>query len=93
MGFEFDENKSRSNKVKHGIDFVEAQVLWNDLARLEFPVFSSDEPRVVLIGRIGVKTWAAVITYRGENTRIISVRRARKKEVEIYEELYQGRRF
>ena len=87
MGFEFDENKSQSNKVKHGIDFVEAQVLWNDLSRLEIPVFSSDEPRVVLIGRIGVKIWAAVITYRGKNIRIISVRRARKKEVKIYEEL------
>ena len=88
MEFEFDENKSQSNKVKHGIDFVEAQVLWEDLSRLEFPVFTSYEPRVVLIGRIGVKIWAAVITYRGQNTRIISVRRARKKEVEIYEEFY-----
>ena len=93
MGFEFDENKSRSNKVKHGIDFVEAQVLWNDLFRLEFPVHSSDESRVVLIGKIGAKIWAAVITYRGENTRIISVRRARKKEVGIYEELYPSQRF
>ena len=63
MEFEFDENKSQSNKVKHGIDFVEAQVLWEDLYRLEFPVFTSYEPRVVLIGRIGVKIWAAVITY------------------------------
>ncbi len=88
MEFEFDENKSQSNKMKHGIDFVEAQVLWKDLYRLEFPVFTSYESRVVLIGRIGVKIWAAVITYRGQNIRIISVRRARKKEVEIYEELY-----
>ena len=88
MEFEFDENKSQSNKVKHGIDFVEAQVLWEDSFRLEFPVSTSYEPRVVLIGRIGVKIWAAVTTYRGQNTRIISVRRARKKEVEIYEKFY-----
>ena len=50
MGFEFDENKSQSNRMKHGIDFVEAQVLWEDMFRLEFPVFTSDEPRVLLIG-------------------------------------------
>ena len=90
MEFESDENKSQSNKVKHGINFVEAQVLWEDMSRLEFPVFTSDEPRVLLIGKIGMKIWAAVITYRGQNTRIISVRRGRRKEVEIYEELNRG---
>ena len=89
MGFEFDENKSQSNRMKHGIDFVEAQVLWEDMFRLEFPVFTSDEPRVLLIGKIGVKIWTAVVTYRGQNTRIISVR-TRKKEVGIYEELNRG---
>ncbi len=85
MEFEFDENKSQSNQEKHGIDFVEAQALWEDEDRLEVPAKTSEEPRLVIIGTIGLKVWAAVVTYRGENIRIISVRRARKREVELYE--------
>ncbi|WP_017326164.1 BrnT family toxin [Synechococcus sp. PCC 7336] len=38
-----------------------------------------------IFGRIGAKIWTAVVTYREENIRIISVRRARKREVELYE--------
>lgn len=83
--FEFDEKKSCSNKEKHGIDFVEAQVLWKDERRLEVPARTEDESRFVVIGKIKSKMWTAVITYRAENTRIISVRRARKREVELYE--------
>ena len=85
MDFEFDENKSRRNKVKHGIDFVEAQMLWDDADLIEIPVRTSDEPRFLVIGRIFSKCWSAIITYRGGNIRIISVRRARKEEVKIYE--------
>ena len=40
MEFEFDERKSRANKVKHGIDFVEAQALWLDEALVEIPARS-----------------------------------------------------
>lgn len=85
MIFEFDENKSQSNKIKHGINFLEAQQLWNDVDRLEIPAKSEDEPRFVIIGLIGAKLWAAVVTYRGDKIRIISVRRARKSEVKLYE--------
>ncbi len=85
MIFEFDENKSQSNKIKHGINFLEAQKLWNDIDRLEIPAKSVDEPRFVIIGLIGAKLWAAVVTYRGDKIRIISVRRARKSEVALYE--------
>lgn len=66
MEFQFDENKSNSNKAKHGIDFVEAQALWNDESRLEIPARTTDEPRTIIIGRITSKVWAAVITYRGD---------------------------
>ncbi len=83
--FEFDDNKSQSNKKKHGIDFVEAQVLWTDSNYIEIPARTSDEPRFIIIGKIGLKIWTAVVTYRGENIRIISVRRARKSERELYE--------
>ena len=85
MEFEFDERKSRSNKAKHGIDFRAAQVLWDDLDLIEIPARISDEPRFLVIGRIAEKHWSAVITYRKEKIRIISVRRAVRKEIDIYE--------
>jgi uncharacterized protein len=66
MPFEFDESKSRSNKLKHGIDFVEAQSLWLDEMRVEIPARTVDEPRFVLIGKIDGKHWSAVFSYRGD---------------------------
>lgn len=85
MDFEFDPNKSAANKHKHGIDFVEAQALWNDVDRVELPARTVDEPRIVVIGVINGKHWSAVITPRGVKTRIISARRSRREEIEIYE--------
>jgi hypothetical protein len=86
MKFEFDINKSESNKGKHGIDFIEAQALWNDPDLLEIPAKKlEDEKRYLLIGKIGQKHWSAVITYRNDTVRIISVRRSRSKEVDYYE--------
>jgi uncharacterized DUF497 family protein len=85
MEFEFDAKKSSSNKMKHGIDFSEAQKLWDDPDLIEIPVRTSDEPRFMVIGRISGRCWSGVITYRGDKIRIISVRRARKEEVNIYE--------
>ena len=85
MAFEFDPAKSAENKQKHGIDFVEAQVLWADAALLEIPARVADELRWLVVGRIAGKYWSAVITRRGDNVRIISVRRSRDEEVEIYE--------
>lgn len=85
MEFQFDEQKSASNKVKHGIDFIEAQELWVDTNRVEVAARDIDEPRFLVIGLINGKHWSAVITYREDRVRIISVRRARDEEVEIYE--------
>jgi len=85
MEFEFDPRKSASSKRKHGIDFVEAQALWDDAALIEIPARTEDEPRFLMVGLIAGKHWSCVITYRGERIRIISVRRSRKEEVEIYE--------
>jgi uncharacterized DUF497 family protein len=86
MEFEFDLKKSLSNKDKHGIDFGEAQALWNDPHLLEIEARTSDEQRFLLIGMIDGKHWSAVVTYRGDKIRIISVRRSRKEEVGLYEE-------
>ncbi|PSB45022.1 toxin [Cyanosarcina cf. burmensis CCALA 770] len=85
MEFEFDEAKRQSNREKHGIDFVEAQELWEDPQRLEIPARTEDEPRYLVIGKIENKHWSAVMTYKNEKIRIISVRRARQEEVAIYE--------
>ena len=85
MEFEFDNNKSEENKKRHGIDFVEAQMLWDDPDRIEVPARTIDEPRFIVIARIADKYYSGIITYRGENIRIISVRRSRREEVEIYE--------
>ncbi|MHB1346091.1 MAG: BrnT family toxin [Candidatus Humimicrobiaceae bacterium] len=87
MEFEFDDEKSEINKKKHDIDFYEAQKLWNDKDFIEIPVKTTDEPRFMVIGKISGKHWSGIITYRSENIRIISVRRSRKEEVDIYESL------
>lgn len=85
MEFEFNEQKSKANKAKHGIDFAEAQALWEDVDVLEIPARTEDEPRTIVIGRIGEKHWSAIITHRGERIRIISVRRSRTEERDLYE--------
>ncbi len=87
MAFEFDSNKSKGNCDKHGIDFHEAQALWTDEDRLEIPAKTQDEPRYLVIGKIKNQHWSALITYRGENIRIISVRRSRGEEMELYESI------
>jgi len=83
--FEFDDLKSKSNFQKHGIDFIEAQALWNDSNLLEVPAKTLDEPRFLIIGKIKQKHWSAVITYRNGTIRLISVRRSRAEEVALYE--------
>jgi len=83
--FEYDDDKSQANLEKHGIDFLDAQVLWNDPDLLEISARSDDEPRFLIVGLIGRKHWSAVVTYRNRTIRLISVRRSRKREVELYE--------
>lgn len=85
MEFEFDSKKSQSNKKNHGIDFYQAQALWDDSDLIEIPARTSGEPRFLVIGKISGEHWSAVITYRREKIRIISVRRSRKEEIDIYE--------
>ena len=77
--------QSAENLSKHGIDFDQAQALWDDPWALEAPARTEDEPRFLLIGKIKGKHWAAIWTPRGDAVRIISVRRARKEETRHYE--------
>jgi uncharacterized DUF497 family protein len=70
---------------KQGIVFYLAQALWDDSDLIEIPARTSGEPRFLVIGKISGEPWSAVITYRREKIRIISVRRSRKEEIDIYE--------
>jgi len=86
MKFEYDENKSKINKEKHGIDFVEAQKLWQDENALIVPAnIVDEETRFALISKFKNKCYVAIYTLRNETYRIISVRRCRKKEEKSYE--------
>jgi uncharacterized DUF497 family protein len=87
MEFEFDPSKSQFNQEKHAIDFVAAQALWKVPALLKTTARTLDEPRWLVIGRIQRKHWSAVITLRGQAIRLISVRRSRPEEIQLYEQL------
>ena len=87
MEFEFDPLKSQANLLKHGIDFVQAQALWADPALLVIPARTTGEPRFLAIAKLEAKHWSAVITIRQTAIRLISVRRSRPEEVQLYEEL------
>lgn len=82
--FEFDPEKSACNKQKHGSDFVEAQTLWLDSNRFKAPAQNTGEERFLMIGLFRDRLWCAVFTMRSKTIRIISVRRAREREVEEY---------
>jgi uncharacterized DUF497 family protein len=86
--FEFDPEKSARTKgdPNRGIDFEEAQALWLDPNYIEIPLPFEPEPRLAVIGRINLRIWTAIVTQRGSNIRIISVRRAHPKEEKIYEQ-------
>ena len=90
MEFEWDERKNHRNKNKHGIDFETAMKLWNDKNRIEIQTPFPIENRSILIGKIDKKLWSAIFTLRGDAIRIISVRRARKKEAKFYDQKETG---
>jgi uncharacterized protein len=86
MTFEWDNEKSCSNQAKHGIDFDAAKALWDDGNRVEIKSSYPLESRRILIGKLDKKLWTAIFTLRGNALRIISVRRARKREVTLYDQ-------
>jgi len=84
MPFEYDQHKSIGNKEKHGIDFIQAQHLWDDPKSIVIPAKTTDESRYLLIGKWNKKLWSAIFTIREMKIRLISVRRARENEEQIY---------
>jgi len=85
MPFEWDPQKSIANQEKHGINFETAKGLWSDENRVEIHVSHPVEDRWILIGKKDDKLWTAIYTLRGNAIRIISVRRSREKEVDLYD--------
>ena len=92
MKFDWDDQKSLTNREKHGIDFETAQTLWLDDRKVEIEMAFPDEKRWALIANVQGKTWTAIYTVRDETIRLISVRRSRTKEVRLYEEETAGKR-
>jgi uncharacterized protein len=90
--FEFDPQKSALNKEKHGIDFVEAQHLWSQALAVEFRARSQQEVRYAIITEYQGLLWTAFYTLRRLNIRIISVRRSRQIEKDLYENTLNRRR-
>jgi len=84
MEFEFDPVKNNQNKDKHGISFDEAKNLWEDPFRVEIPAKYVKETRILVVAEFNNVIWSAVITYRNHKIRIISVRKSRKYEKELY---------
>ena len=84
MTFEFDPQKSSSNKEKHGIDFKEAQYFWLDPERIIIPAKGLNEVRYLMVAQYHGDFWSAIYTNREETIRIISVRKSRQNEKEIY---------
>ena len=87
--FDWDENKNKINKQKHGIDFVEASTVFFDEQAILFddPEHSEDEDRFILLGMSESSNLCIVChCYREADTviRIISARKATKKEAETY---------
>ena len=85
--FEFDENKSKSNMQKHVIDFESAKMFWKDPNRVEIPSRWVDETRYILIARLENNLWSAIYTFRENRIRLISVRKSRSNEKEIYDSI------
>ncbi|MDD3266841.1 MAG: BrnT family toxin [Burkholderiales bacterium] len=88
MQFEWDENKNQSNAVKHGVSFELAKYVFVDKDKIIKPNrMVQNEQRLQIIGEIdGVVVIMLVFTPRNQKIRIISARRANKKEKVAYYE-------
>jgi uncharacterized DUF497 family protein len=85
MSFEWDESKRKVNIRKHGIDFVDAQSIFEGLTvTVEDTRFDYGETRYITLGFLRGHVLVVAHTERGEKIRIISARKATKNEAKIY---------
>jgi uncharacterized protein len=85
MEFDYDPSKSKLNEIKHHIDFEAAKALWDDEDRITIPAKSETEERQAILAQWSAQIWTAFYTLRGDSIRIISVRRARDNERQLYD--------
>ena len=89
MKFEWDPAKAKSNIARHGVRFDHAQAVFADVNAIEMLDETPDEERWRLLGRAGPDILVVVYTERGNRIRIISARKASKREQKIYLEQEQ----
>jgi uncharacterized DUF497 family protein len=83
--YEWDENKNKANLSKHGLSFEDAEIVFSgECVTFEDDRFDYGERRLVTLGRLEGRVVVIAHTQRGENTRIISMRKANAREQEIY---------
>lgn len=87
LEFEWDDEKARSNREKHGVSFEEAKAVFRDIDRLEFIDDRIDygEDRIIAIGSGKNSVLAIVYVVRAERIRIISARTASREERDEYQ--------
>jgi uncharacterized DUF497 family protein len=81
---EWDEAKRQKNLEKHGLDFLDARLIFDGRKAVHVPAFRNDEARFASIAMIGVKFYTVIWTWRANRRRIISFRRARDGEERTY---------
>ncbi len=87
MEFEWDEGKRRANYAKHGLDFRDAEKIFQDITiTAEDNRRDYGERRFISLGRLEDVVVVIVYTERNENIRIISMRKANQREKQAYEE-------
>lgn len=82
LEFEWDIEKEEKNFLKHRISFADAAQIFNDIDRVAIDSYKNDEKRIKVVGKIGKIICVVVYTYRNNNIRLISARRASKNERE-----------
>lgn len=83
MNFEYNQDKSSINKEKHGVDFEEAKTIWFG-DNVILPAMTRGEARYMIIGKINQGFYSCIFTKREHKIRIISCRKSRDKEKEVY---------
>lgn len=87
MRFEWDEGKRKANLIKHGLDFLDADLIFRG-SLYSYPSERHGEERWVTVGLLEGREVALVWTTPGDAIRIISFRRARREEARQYRQLH-----
>jgi uncharacterized DUF497 family protein len=85
MIFEWDENKRAINRERHKLDLIDGQMLFDGRPAISYPSPRHGELRTVTVGLIGARFYAVIWIERGDATRLISFRRARRSEETAYQ--------